>query len=147
MATSDSYVSRHYKLTVEASGDTRSESDITLLTEQDLYVPVTLKVGAVTEAVYVTSAAPVVEMVDSRNQLTLENSGITELPIAGRNLVSLTTLAPGVSGLATMGTFRNTESTAVSIEPCWPRAFQGDIPSLHRLRSPRSRLRCYPLPP
>ena len=92
-----------YRLTVEASGYAKSQNDITLLTEQNLNVPVTLKVGAVTEAVNVTSAAPVVDTADSRNQLTLENSGVAELPVAGRNLVTLTTLAPGVSGLGTMG--------------------------------------------
>jgi hypothetical protein len=92
-----------YRLAVEASGYAKSQSDITLLTEQNLNVPVTLKVGAVTEAVNVAAEAAVVDTADSRNQLTLENSGVAELPVAGRNLVTLTTLAPGVSGLGTMG--------------------------------------------
>jgi hypothetical protein len=92
-----------YKITVEASGYAKSESDITLLTEQTLNVPITLKVGAVTEAVTVVSNSAVVDTADSRNQLTLENSGVAELPVAGRNLVTLTTLAPGVSGLGTTG--------------------------------------------
>ncbi len=92
-----------YKLSVEASGYSRSESTITLLTEQNLNVPVTLKVGAVTEAVTVTSATPVVDTADSRTQLTLENQAVAELPIVGRNLVTLVTLAPGASGLGTSG--------------------------------------------
>lgn len=90
-----------YKLSVEASGYSRAESTVTLLTEQNLNVPVTLKVGAVTEAVTVTSATPVVDTADSRTQLTLENQAVAELPVVGRNLVTLVTLAPGVSGLGT----------------------------------------------
>src|ERR1700758_3217285 len=39
-----------YKITVEAPGFARSEATVTLLTEQNLNVPVSLKVGATTEA-------------------------------------------------------------------------------------------------
>src|SRR5436190_20768107 len=92
-----------YKVTVEASGYAKSESDVTLLTEQNLNVPITLKVGAITEAVTVTSQSPVVDTADSRNQLTLENQAVAQLPVVGRNLVTLVTLAPGVSGLGTTG--------------------------------------------
>jgi hypothetical protein len=90
-----------YKLTVEASGYQRSESNVTLLTEQNLNVPITLKVGSVTEAITVTTATPVVDTADSRVELTLENQSVAELPVIGRNLVTLVTMAPGVSGLGT----------------------------------------------
>src|SRR5207249_5349946 len=59
--------------------------------------------GAATETVTVATEAPVVDTADSRNELTLDNAGVAELPVAGRNLVTLTTLAPGVSGLGTTG--------------------------------------------
>jgi hypothetical protein len=90
-----------YTLSVEATGYSRSESSVTLLTEQNINVPVTLKVGAVTEAVNVTAATPVVDTADSRVELTLQNQAVAELPVVGRNLVTLVTLAPGVSGLGT----------------------------------------------
>jgi hypothetical protein len=90
-----------YKITVQAAGFTKSEVDVTLLTEQNLTVPVTLKVGSVTEALTVTTEAPVVDTADSRTQLTLENQAVAQLPIVGRNLVTLVTMAPGVSGLGT----------------------------------------------
>jgi len=90
-----------YKVTVEATGFAKSEVDITLLTAQNLSVPVTLKVGSISEAVSVTTEAPVVDTADSRTQLTLENQAVAELPIVGRNLVTLVTMAPGVSGLGT----------------------------------------------
>ncbi len=90
-----------YKVTVEASGFAKSEVDITLLTEQNLSVPVTLKVGSISETVMVTTEAPVVDTADSRTQLTLENQAVAQLPIVGRNLVTLVTMAPGASGLGT----------------------------------------------
>ena len=90
-----------YKVTVEAGGFAKSEVDVTLLTEQNLSVPVTIKVGSVSEALTVTTEAPVVDTADSRTQLTLENQAVAQLPIVGRNLVTLVTMAPGVSGLGT----------------------------------------------
>jgi len=92
-----------YKLTAEAPGFSKSAATVRLLTEQNLSVPLTLKVGAATEAVTVTAETPVVDTADSRNELTLENNAVAQLPVPGRNLVTLTTLAPGVSGLGTMG--------------------------------------------
>jgi Carboxypeptidase regulatory-like domain len=92
-----------YKITVEAPGFAKSEANVTLLTEQNLNVPLSLKVGATTEAVTVTAESPVVDTADHRNELTLENRAVAQLPVPGRNLVTLTTLAPGVSGLGTMG--------------------------------------------
>jgi hypothetical protein len=90
-----------YKVTVEASGFAKAQLDVTLLTAQTLNVPITLKVGPVSEAVSVTTEAPVVDTADSRTQLTLENRAVAQLPIVGRNLVTLVTMAPGVSGLGT----------------------------------------------
>jgi hypothetical protein len=90
-----------YKLTVQAAGFAKAEADITLLTEQNLNFPVSLHVGSVSDSVVVTTESPIVDTADSRTQLTLENEGVAQLPIIGRNLVTLVTLAPGVSGLGT----------------------------------------------
>src|SRR5882762_1453477 len=92
-----------YRVTVEATGFAKSAVEVTLLTEQNLNVPLKVRVGSATEAVTVTAEEPIVDTVDSRNQLTLENRAVAELPVPGRNMVTLTTLAPGVSGLGTMG--------------------------------------------
>jgi hypothetical protein len=91
------------KITVEARGFAKAEADITLQTEQTVNLPITLKVGAVSENVVVTTQSPIIDTADSRNEMTLENSGVAELPVQGRNMVTLTTLAPGVSGLGTVG--------------------------------------------
>ncbi|MGC2794881.1 MAG: TonB-dependent receptor [Candidatus Sulfotelmatobacter sp.] len=90
-----------YKVTVEATGFAKSEVDITLLTAQNLSVPVALKVGSISQAVIVTTEMPVVDAADSRTQLTLENQMVAQLPVVGRNLVTLVTMAPGASGLGT----------------------------------------------
>ncbi len=90
-----------YKVVVEAKGFSRSEADVTLLTEENLNVPITLKVGSISETMTVTTEAPVVDTADSRTQLTLQSQEVAVLPVAGRNLVTLVTLAPGVTGLGT----------------------------------------------
>jgi hypothetical protein len=91
----------NYKILVEASGFSKAEAEVTLLTEQNLNLPISLKVGSATESVVVSTEAPVVDTADSRTELTLQNAGVAELPIVGRNLVTLVTMAPGVSGLGT----------------------------------------------
>jgi hypothetical protein len=90
-----------YKISAEATGFSKSEADATLLTEQNLNLPILLKVGSATESVVVSTEAPIVDTADSRNQLTLDNKGVAELPIVGRNLVTLVTMAPGATGLGT----------------------------------------------
>jgi hypothetical protein len=90
-----------YKITVQAAGFAKSEADVTLFTEQNLNVPLSLKVGSISESVVVTTEAPVVDTADSRTQMTIENQAVAQLPIIGRNLVTLVTMAPGVSGLGT----------------------------------------------
>jgi len=90
-----------YKITAEAAGFSKSEANVTLLTEQNLNVPISLKVGSVSESIVVSTEAPIVDTADSRTQMTLENQGVAQLPIVGRNLFTLVTMAPGVSGLGT----------------------------------------------
>ena len=90
-----------YKITVEATGFSKAEASVTVLTEQNINLPISLKVGAASESVVVSTEAPIVDTADSRTELTLDNKGVTQLPIIGRNLVTLVTMAPGVSGLGT----------------------------------------------
>src|SRR5262249_20576945 len=90
-----------YRVRVEASGFTTSESTVELQYNQTLNVPMEVKVGAATEAVTVTGEAPLLNTSETRNQLTLETRELATLPLAGRSMISLVTLAPGVSGLGT----------------------------------------------
>ena len=91
----------NYKISVMASGFSNAEATVTLLTEQNINLPISLKVGTARETVVVSTEAPIVDTADSRLEMTLENRGVAQLPIVGRNLVTLVTMAPGVSGLGT----------------------------------------------
>lgn len=91
----------NYTVTAEASGFAKSQATVALLTAQDLSLPISLKVGSVNESVVVSTEAPIVDTADSRTQMTIEHGAVAELPVVGRNLVTLVTLAPGVSGLGT----------------------------------------------
>jgi len=88
-----------YKISASASGFATATVDITLLTGQVLDVPIEMKVGTVAESVTVTAEAPVLNTADSRTQLTIETQELANLPLQGRNLLALTTVAPGVTGL------------------------------------------------
>ncbi len=90
-----------YRISIEATGFAKADADVTLLTEQNLNLPISLKIGSARETVTVSTEAPIVDTADSRIELTLENKAVAELPIVGRNLVTLVTMAPGASGLGT----------------------------------------------
>jgi hypothetical protein len=92
-----------YKLVVEAKGFAKVETESTLETGQNLNVPITLKVGAATESVTVTAENPLINTAETRNQQTLESQELSTLPLSGRNLLALISVAPGVSGLGLAG--------------------------------------------
>ncbi|HTR66304.1 MAG TPA: carboxypeptidase regulatory-like domain-containing protein [Terriglobales bacterium] len=88
-----------YNVAASASGFATATVAITLLTGQTLNVPIQMKVGSTSESVTVTAEAPVLNTADSRTQLTIETQELTNLPLQGRNLLALATVAPGVTGL------------------------------------------------
>ena len=92
-----------YKISVDAPGFSKTEANFTLATDQNLNFPVGIKVGSATETVEVTAENPLVNTAETRNQMTLETQELGAVPLAGRNMLSLTTLAPGVSGLGLAG--------------------------------------------
>jgi len=92
-----------YTVTAEAAGFRKAEATVTLQTNQTLNLPISLQVGAITEAMIVTAEAPLVNTAETRTQLTLETPALSSLPLAGRSFTSLVTLAPGVSGLGVVG--------------------------------------------
>ena len=92
-----------YKITVEAAGFAKAEATVNLGTNQNLNVPISVKVGTAAETVNVTAEAPLVNTTETRNQMTLETKELSSLPLAGRSMFSLVTVAPGVSGMGTTG--------------------------------------------
>jgi len=92
-----------YQVTVDTASFVREVVKVTLDTNQTLNVPITLTLKAVTQTVEVTGAAPVLNTAETRNQMTIENQTVAELPVAGRQLVTLANMAPGVTGLGSVG--------------------------------------------
>ena len=92
-----------YKITVEAKGFSKLETSFTLETNENLNLPISLKVGAATVSVVVTAEPPLLNTSETRNQQTLETQELSTLPLAGRNMLSLISVAPGVSGLGLAG--------------------------------------------
>ena len=75
------------------------QENVTLEVNQVARLDFSLELGAVTESVQVTSAAPLIESDTSAIGQVIENKQITELPLNGRNFVQLATLGPGVTGV------------------------------------------------
>jgi hypothetical protein len=92
-----------YKISVEATGFSKVETIVNLETNQILTVPIAVKVGSASDTVTVTAENPLVNTADTRTQMTLETRELSTLPLAGRNMLSLISLAPGVSGLGLSG--------------------------------------------
>jgi hypothetical protein len=92
-----------YKISATATGFATTNVSVSLLTEQTLNVPIRLAVGSVSEKIEVSSEAPTINTADSRTELTLESQAVANLPLQGRNLIALTTVAPGVVGLGLVG--------------------------------------------
>jgi hypothetical protein len=92
-----------YKISVEATGFSKADTTVTLANNQILTVPISVKVGAATDTVTVTSETPLVSTADTRNQTTLETKALSDLPLPGRNMLALISVAPGVSGLGLNG--------------------------------------------
>ena len=90
-----------YKITVEASGFAKAEANVNLDTNQTLNVPIAVKVGTAAETVDVTAQTPILNTSETRNQMTIETKELAAMPLAGRSMFSLVTVAPGVSGLGT----------------------------------------------
>ncbi len=88
-----------YTVTVSATGFAKTHTTITLETAQNLDVPFHLTVATASTTVDVTAAPPVIDTADSRNQQTIRTQELAAVPLAGRNMIQLIAVAPGVTGL------------------------------------------------
>ncbi len=89
----------NYTVSASASGFTTSTTKIELTAGENRNVPMTLSVGQVATNVTVTTQSPLLDTSDSRNQQTLDQVALENLPLAARNPLALLTLTPGVTGL------------------------------------------------
>ena len=89
-----------YVLVIEAQGfkQVRHEG-ITLTANQNVQVSAALELGSLSERVTITADAP---LVDSRSSVVgtlVDGRRITELPINGRNVISLAAILPGATSI------------------------------------------------
>lgn len=88
-----------YEIKTEAKGFRGSIINLTLTTGQTRDLNVTLEVQATGESVSVTAEAPVLDTSESRQQLTMDQKKIRDLPLLNNSIFAILTLAPGVTGL------------------------------------------------
>ncbi|MHB1023835.1 MAG: TonB-dependent receptor [Acidobacteriaceae bacterium] len=129
-----SLVRGKYKADVTAQGFESQSVTFQLDVSQVQAVNFTLKVGAATTTVEVSSAAPLVNTTTSSTGEVVEGRQLSELPLNGRNFAQLALLTPGVTqgayGSAASGvggnaeTFRNGETggAALSVNGLRPQA-------------------------
>lgn len=85
-----------YRVTTEAAGfKVSSFGPFGLEVNQTARVDLQLQVGQTTETVEVTAAAPVLQTESAATGDTITSSQATQIPLRGRNFMSLTLLVPG----------------------------------------------------
>jgi hypothetical protein len=86
----------HYQITVTAPGfEKMTQENISLDVQQRLSIPITLKAGAVSQSVIVTSAPPLLQTEESSVGQVVQTEQINETPLSGRNWVYMVQLTPG----------------------------------------------------
>ncbi len=86
-----------YRLEVEAPGFSRYvQSGIVLSVNRSPRNDVTLTVGSLVQELVVKADASMVEAATSELKQTVDNARMTEIPLAGRNVLALASLMPGV---------------------------------------------------
>ena len=123
-----------YQAKVSVNGFEQETVNFDLQVSQVKAINFKLKLGASTESIEVTSAAPLVDAETSSMGETVEGKELSELPLNGRNFTQLALLSPGVTkgayGSVASGvsgnaeTFRNGETggAALSVNGLPPEA-------------------------
>ncbi len=88
----------NYKVAVAAKGfQTAVHSAFALVLNQTARIDVAMKVGQVTETVEVSGAAPILQTQSTEISTIIDAKTNSSLPLASRNYIQLTLLAPGVT--------------------------------------------------
>lgn len=99
-----------YEVTTSAKGFGPHKVSVRLQTEQTLNLPFILSLSSQSQTVEVTDQAPVLDTVETRNQLTIGTDELDALPLPGHDQLGLVTLAAGVTGLGTLSGGQNAQS-------------------------------------
>jgi len=86
-----------YLVKAELVGFKPAENRVELHVEQTLRVSFALEIGGITETTLVTGVAPLLTTENATVGTVIENRRIVELPLNGRNYLSLIALSPNVS--------------------------------------------------
>ena len=90
-----------YNLSTEHPGFKRASSNgIEVQVQQTVRLDFVLQVGLVTESVQVSAAADLLQAENGTVGTVVDNKGITELPLNGRQYLNLVALSPNVNTLA-----------------------------------------------
>jgi hypothetical protein len=106
-----------YQVKVTAVGfDTAVHPPFVLVLNQTARVDVQMKVGKISETVEVTSAAPILQTESTEVSTVIDAETNVSLPLASRNYLQLTLLAPGVTNVDPSG-MREVQSMTNSGRP------------------------------
>ena len=86
-----------YRVKSELEGFRTATRDVELQVQQTARVNFTLELGTLAETATVTGVSPLVETSNATIGTVIENRRIVELPLNGRNYLSLVALSPNVS--------------------------------------------------
>ena len=92
-----------YEVTAEQSGFNSATSRITVLTEQSAALNMIMTVAGANTQVVVTAETPAIATDDSRLETTIRTQQLQDLPVQGRNFLSLVAVAPGITGHGAVG--------------------------------------------
>jgi len=101
----------YYQVVTTAAGFAAHQVTIQLQTDQTMNLPVALSVSAQSQTINVTDQPPVLDTAESRTQMTIDSASLDSLPLPGHDLLALTSIAPGVTGLGIIGSGGNGQST------------------------------------
>ncbi|MBI3208256.1 MAG: carboxypeptidase regulatory-like domain-containing protein [Candidatus Solibacter usitatus] len=86
-----------YEIEVEAGGFSKfKKTNVALLVAEKLDMPITLKVGAVSEQITVTAESGEIQTADASRGLNFDSLMTSEYPLNGRQVYMLMDLTPGV---------------------------------------------------
>ena len=87
-----------YRLSVEAQGfQTQDQAGIKVDVNQNVAVNFSLQVGATTQSIQITEAAPVLSTQDAVTGQTVNRKFINDLPLVSRSVTDLAFLTPGIT--------------------------------------------------
>lgn len=105
-----------YTLSISARGFATKEIPVILHTAQTMGVTAQLSVGSSRQAVRVSARGPVLDPADSRTEMTLGTQALQSLPLPSRSVLNFVAMAPGVTGLGTVG-HGNRDNFAAETDP------------------------------